>query len=160
MAEDINRVILVGRLTRDGELSYTTSGYAILKFSLAVNRRRKQGEQWIEEGNFFDVSLFGRRGESIANYMTKGKQVAVEGQLRQDRWEAQDGTKRSKVYIDATNIQFLGGRDGGGQGGGYGGGQESWNSAPAAPSGGQQRPPQAAPAQSGPPPAFEDDIPF
>jgi single-strand DNA-binding protein len=113
MAADINKVVLVGRLTRDAEQSYTQSGFALLKFSIAVNRNRKQGDQWVEEASFFDVTVFGRQGEAIANYMTKGKQVAVEGQLRQDRWEAQDGSKRSKVTIDANNIQLLGGRDGG-----------------------------------------------
>ena len=90
----------------------------MLKFGIAVNRNRKQGDQWVEEVSFFDVTVFGRQGEAIANYMTKGKQVAVEGQLRQDRWDAQDGSKRSKVTIDANNIQLLGGREGGSQGGG------------------------------------------
>ena len=155
---DINKVVLVGRLTRDAEQSYTQSGYALLKFGMAVNRRRKQGEQWIDEANFFDVTIFGRQGEAIASYMTKGRQVAVEGQLRQDRWEAQDGSKRSKVYIDANYVQLLGGRDGGGQQGGGGNHQSGggWNSGPSGPApGGGQSPP------SGPPPtSFEDDIPF
>ena len=159
MATDINKVVLVGRLTRDAEQSYTQSGFALLKFSIAVNRSRKQGDQWVEEANFFDVTVFGRQGEAIASYMTKGKQVAVEGQLRQDRWEAQDGTKRSKVTIDANNIQLLGSRDGGSQGGSQGGGNRGdggWNrnrdSDPSSPS--PQQP-------KGPPPtSFEDDIPF
>jgi len=148
---DINKVVLVGRLTRDAEQSYTQSGFALLKFSIAVNRRRKQGDQWVDEANFFDVTAFGRQGEAIAAYMTKGRQVAVEGQLRQDRWEAQDGSKRSKVYIDANYVQLIGGRDSGGQGGG-------WNNGPSS------RPP-AGPSRNdepqGPPPtSFEDDIPF
>lgn len=107
MAEDLNRVILVGRLTRDAELQYTNSGFAIGKMSIAVNRRKKQGDQWMDEGNFFDVTLFGKRAESLAQYLLKGNQIAVEGQLNQDRWE-QDGMKRSRVNIDATNIQLLG----------------------------------------------------
>lgn len=155
MAADINKVILVGRLTRDAEQSYTQSGFALLKFGIAVNRRRKQGDQWVEEASFFDVTVWGRQGEAIASYMTKGKQVAVEGQLRQDRWEDKnDGSKRSKVTIDANNIQLLGSREGGSQGG-------TWNNA--GPSG---PPPQSAPQstpqpQQGPPPtSFEDDIPF
>ena len=163
MAADINKVVLVGRLTRDAEQSYTQSGFALLKFSIAVNRNRKQGDQWIEEASFFDVTVFGRQGEAIASYMTKGKQVGVEGQLRQDRWEAQDGSKRSKVTIDANNVQLLGGRDGGSQGGSQGGGYRSdngWNknnqgSGPSAPS----APPQQQP-QGPPPTSFEDDIPF
>lgn len=117
MAADINKVIIVGRLTRDADQSSTQSGYALLKFSIAVNRRRKQGDQWVDEASFFDVTLFGSLGEAIASYMTKGKQIAVEGQLKQDRWEDKnDGSKRSKVGIIADNIQFLGSREGGSQG--------------------------------------------
>ncbi len=105
---DINKVVLVGRLTRDAEQSYTRNGFALLKFAVAVNRRRKQGDQWIDEANFFDATVFGRQGEAIASFMKKGKQVAIEGQLHQERWEAQDGSKRSKVSIDVNNIQLLG----------------------------------------------------
>lgn len=119
MAEDINKVVIIGRLTRDAEQSYTQSGYAILKFSIAVNRRKKQGDQWTDEGHFFDVTVWGKQGESIATYMTKGKQVAIEGQLRQDRWEAQDGSKRSKVVIEANSVQLLGGKSDGQQQSGF-----------------------------------------
>ena len=84
---DINRVTIVGRLTRDAEQSYTQSGYSLLKFGIAVNRRRKKGNEWVDEANFFDVVSFGRQGEAIANYMKKGRQIAIEGYLRQDRWE-------------------------------------------------------------------------
>ena len=109
MPDDINKVMLVGRLTRDAELMYTSSGFALCKFSLAVNKRKKQGEQWIDEANYFDLNLWGRRGESLNSYLTKGTQVAIEGQLKQERWE-QDGLKRSKVTIEAVNVQLLGGR--------------------------------------------------
>ena len=108
MADDINKAMLVGRLTRDSELQYTNSGYALCKFSLAVNRRKKQGETWVDEANYFDINLWGRRGESLNQYLIKGAQVAIEGQLRQERWE-KDGVKRSKVTIEAVNIQLLGG---------------------------------------------------
>lgn len=153
MAEDINKVFIIGRLTRDAELQYTNSGSPVLKFSIAVNRRRKQGEQWVDEANFFDVNLWGRRAESISQYMTKGKQIAVDGELRQDRWE-QDGQKRSKVMIHALNIQFVGGRsDGYSPAGGE------------APRGSQNQ--QGRPFETYSPPAggngggqFEDDIPF
>ncbi len=110
MAEDLNRVMLVGRLTRDVELQYTSTGWAIAKMGLAVNRRRKQGDQWIDEANFFDITLFGKRAESLSPYLTKGTQLAIEGHLRQERWE-QDGMKRSKVTVEATNIQLLGSRN-------------------------------------------------
>ncbi len=165
MADDINKVLPVGRLTRDAELMYTNSGFALCKFSLAVNRRRKQGEQWVDEANFFDINLWGRRGESVNSYLTKGTQVAVEGQLRQERWE-QDGQKRSKITIEAVNIQLLGGRSEGSsynQGapaGGYGGGQ-SYQKQPS-----RQNGPGSQSFESYTPPSqpmqddYEDDIPF
>ena len=109
MAADINKVVLIGRLTRDAELSYTNSGFALTKFSIAVNRNRKSGDQWVDEANFFDVVIWGKRGEALNQYLTRGKQLAVEGELRQERWE-KDGMKRSKVTIEATNIQLIGGR--------------------------------------------------
>ena len=112
---DINHVVLVGRLTRDAELKYTTGGQAVCKFSVAVNRRRKNGDQWEDEANYFDVVLWGRQGEALNQYLLKGKSVGVEGELRQDRWQ-QDGQNRSKVEIVANNIQLLGGNPGGGQG--------------------------------------------
>lgn len=105
---DVNHAVLIGRLTRDAELKYTTAGQAVCKFSIAVNRRKKDGDNWVEEANFFDVVLWGKTGEAIGKYLTKGKQVAVEGELRQDRWE-QDGQHRSKVEIMAGNVQLLGG---------------------------------------------------
>ncbi|MBO5137435.1 MAG: single-stranded DNA-binding protein [Spirochaetaceae bacterium] len=112
MAADLNHVVLIGRLTRDSELKYTTSGLAIANFSIAVNRRRKNGEQWIEEASFFEISLFGKSAETLKPYLVKGKQVAIDGELRQDRWE-QDGQPRSKVVVVANNVQLLGGNSGG-----------------------------------------------
>ncbi len=109
---DLNHVILIGRLTRDAELKYTANGQAVCKFAIAVNRRRKNGDQWVEEANFFDIVLWGRQGETLNQYLVKGKQIAVDGELRQDRWE-QDGQNRSKVEIMANNVQLLGGGAGG-----------------------------------------------
>ena len=108
---DINQVMLIGRLTRDAELKYTTGGFAIGSFSVAVNRRRKNGEQWVDEVNFFDINLFGKSAETLNQYLVKGKQVAIQGELRQDRWE-QDGQPRSKVVVVAENVQLLGGNSG------------------------------------------------
>lgn len=139
---DINHVVLVGRLTRDAELKYTGTGSAVSKFGLAINRRRKQGDQWVDEANFFDIVVWGKTAEAITKYLTKGKQVAVDGELRQSRWE-QDGQSRSRVEVHANNIQLLG--SGGAGGGGRSGGQAS---------GGFEE----APQESGP--DFEDDIPF
>jgi single-stranded DNA-binding protein len=112
---DINNVTLVGRLTKDADIRYTTSGTAVLNFSLAVNESRKQGEQWVEEVSFFDVTLFGRMGESIHKYMIKGKQVAVSGQLQQQRWQ-KDGQNYSKVAVVANYVQLFGVAQGNSQG--------------------------------------------
>ncbi len=113
MASDINKLFIVGRLVRDVELSYTNSGYALTKFSIATNRKKKSGDQWTDEANFFDVVLWGKRGEALNQYLTKGQQLIVEGELCQQRWE-KDGVKRSKVIIECKNIQLVGGKNSGG----------------------------------------------
>jgi len=105
---DVNVVVLVGRLTRDAELRYTNSGLAVCRFSLAVNRRKRSGDSWEIEPNFFDVVLWGKQGEAVQRYLEKGKQVSVSGELRQNRWE-QNGQNRSRVEIIATTLQLLGG---------------------------------------------------
>ena len=105
---DLNHVVLIGRLTRDAELKYTANGQAVCKFSIAVNRRKKNGDQWEDEANFFDIVLWGKQGESLQNYLVKGKMIGVDGELRQDRWQ-QDGQNRSKIEIIANYIQLLGG---------------------------------------------------
>ena len=111
---NLNHVVLVGRLTRDSDLKYTNGGMAISKFSLAINRRKKSGDQWVEEANFFDITIFGTTAENLNQYLVKGKEVAVDGELRQSRWE-QDGQPRTKVEVVANNIQLLGGKSEGTQ---------------------------------------------
>jgi single-strand DNA-binding protein len=112
---DINSVILVGRLTRNAELKYTNSGMPVSKVGIAINRRRKKDDQWVDEVSYFDVTIWGKTAESLQPYLVKGKQIGVQGELRQDRWE-QDGQSRSRVEVVASNIQLLGGKsDGGGQ---------------------------------------------
>lgn len=114
MAADINRVIIIGHLTRDEEITYTPGRMAIGKISVAVNRRIKKGQDWVDEANYFDVSIFGKQAESLQKFLTKGKQIAVDGFLKQDRWQDQQtGQNRSAVKIVANDIQLLGGRDGG-----------------------------------------------
>lgn len=103
---DINRVILVGRLVKDAELKFTSSSTPVTRFSLAVNRSRKNGDQWEEEVSYIDIVLWGRSAEAISKYLQKGKQVIVEGELRQNRWE-QDGQQRSKLEVVAGNVQLL-----------------------------------------------------
>ena len=103
----VNRVILAGRLTRDPETRFTPSGTAVTGFSLAVNRRYRSNNELKEEVSFFDIVVFGKTGETCAEYLSKGRPVLVEGRLRQRSWES-DGVKRSKVEIVADNVQFLG----------------------------------------------------
>ncbi len=119
---DVNHVVLIGRLTRDAELKYTSGGVPVCKFSIAINRRKKSGDEWVEEVHFFDIVVWGRQGEALNQYLVKGKQVAIEGELRQNRWE-QDGQSRSKVEIVANNLQLLGGNTGNASGMGSASGQ-------------------------------------
>jgi single-strand DNA-binding protein len=116
-----NKVILLGNLTRDPELRYTPQGSAVCEFALALNYQytNKQTGQKVEEVSFIDIVAWGKTGEICAEYLKKGRQVMVEGRLKQDRWEAQDGKKMSKIRVTAENVQFVGSRPaGGGRGGG------------------------------------------
>jgi single-strand DNA-binding protein len=109
---NINRVVLVGNLTRDPELRHTPSGTAVCKLRLAVNTRQKDASgQWGDKPNYFDVTVWGNQGESCAQYLAKGRPVGIDGRLDWREWEAQDGTKRQAVEIIADTVQFLGGRD-------------------------------------------------
>jgi single-strand DNA-binding protein len=108
---NINRVILVGNLTRDPELRHTPSGTAVCKLRVAVNTRQKDGTgQWVDKPNYFDVTVWGNQGESCAQYLSKGRPIGIDGRLDWREWEAQDGTKRQAVEIIAENVQFLGSR--------------------------------------------------
>lgn len=104
----MNSIVLIGRLTRDAEMKYTNSGTAISNFSLAVDKSYKKGEQ--KEVNFFDIVLWGKVAESLNQYLTKGKQIAVQGELDQQRWQSSEGQNRSKIIINAKNVQLLGGQ--------------------------------------------------
>jgi single-strand DNA-binding protein len=112
MAANINRVVLVGNLTKDPELRHTPSGTPVCSLRLAVNTRRKDGAtgEWTEKPNYFDITVWGNQGESCAQYLSKGRPVAVDGRLEWREWDAQDGTKRQAVEIIADSVQFLGGR--------------------------------------------------
>lgn len=153
---DINHVVLVGRLTRDAELRYTNSGSAMAAISLAINTRRRRDDQWVDEAHFFDAVVWGKTAESLSPYLTKGKQIGLEGELRQNRWE-QDGQRRSKVEIFTRNIQLLGSRGGDGMGAG-----PSPSGPPASGPPADRMGPESGPAgaESGPAEEFEDDIPF
>lgn len=117
---NINRVVLVGNLTRDPELRNTPGGTAVCSLRIAVNTRRKDAAtgEWTEKPNYFDITVWGNQGESCAQYLAKGRPVAIDGRLEWREWEAQDGTKRQAVEIVADSVQFLGGRAEGGEAGG------------------------------------------
>jgi len=146
---NLNKVFLMGRLTRDPELRYIQSGTGVLDLGLAVNRRtRLKDGTWGEEAAFIDVTVWGKQAENCAEYLSKGRAVLVEGYLRMDQWkDKKTGDNRSKLKVTADNVQFLDGRGQGGSGGG------------------KPRPPRQQPA---PPPAdnnadtelSDDDIPF
>ena len=116
---DLNHVVLIGRLTRDlgsdeKNFGYVGNGMARANVSIAVNRSKKNGDQWIDEVSYFDITIWGKTAENLKPYLTKGKQICVEGHLKQDRWE-KAGQKFSKVSIIADNVQLLGGKSDGGQ---------------------------------------------
>jgi single-strand DNA-binding protein len=106
---DINQVVLIGRLTRNAELKYSAGGVAVSKFVVAVNRKTKRGDEWVDEASFFDIALWGKQGEALNQYLVKGKQVGINGELRQERWQDNQGKSRSRIEVIANNIQLLGG---------------------------------------------------
>ena len=113
--QDINKVLLIGRMTRDiGErdYSFTTGGTCRLNISLAVNESVKSNGTWTNKPSYFDVTIWGKPAESLKQYLSKGKQIAVEGRLQQQRWE-KDGQKFSKVCVIAESVQLLGGNQSG-----------------------------------------------
>jgi single-strand DNA-binding protein len=124
-ASNVNVVVITGNLTKDPELRSTNGGMSVCEMRVAVNSRRKdQSGQWVDKPNYFDVVVFGAQGENCANYLSRGRPLAVEGRLDWREWEAKDGSKRQAVQIIANSVQFLGSRDGGGASGGNGGGQQ------------------------------------
>ena len=117
MANDLNRVTLIGRLTRDPEIK-TVGGTSVCNFSLATNRTYVSNGEKKEETHFFDCDVWGKLADVLKQYASKGKQLAIEGRLQQSVWDAPDGKKNSKVRIRVENFQLLGGNTGGGSGGG------------------------------------------
>ncbi len=153
-----NRVILMGNLTRDPEMKYIPSGTAVTNFGLAMNDRytdRQTGEQK-ENTCFVDIEAWGRQAEIANEYLSKGRPVFIEGALKFDSWETEDGSKRNRLSVRAFRIQFIGGRpDGDEMGNGYADAHPA-----AAPT--QSEPYQEAPAPqaSSTSPSTDDDIPF
>ena len=143
---NINRVVLVGNLTRDPELRHTPGGTPVCSLRIAVNSRRKdESGQWVDKPNYFSVSVFGNQAESCAQYLSKGRPVGIDGRLDWREWQDKEGGKRESVEIVAESVQFLGSRDGGEAGG----------------AGGNQFVPTGAATESADfPAAADDDIPF
>lgn len=114
-ASNVNVVVITGNLTRDPELRSTPGGSSVCKLRVAVNSRRKDGQtgEWVDKPNYFDVTVWGAQGENCANYLSKGRPVAIEGRLDWREWDAKEGGgKRQSVEIIANSVQFLGSRDG------------------------------------------------
>ena len=164
----INRVTITGNLTRDAELKATQGGAQVLRFSVAVNDRRKnqQTGEWEDVPNFVGCVMFGTRAEAISRYLRKGTKVAIEGKLRYSSWE-RDGQKRSKLEVVVDEIEFMSSRADGGQQGGYAPQQAQAQQAPYAPQPQQpyatsyQQPPYAPQAtQPQAPELYDDEIPF
>jgi single-strand DNA-binding protein len=128
---NLNKVFLMGNLTRDPELRYTPSGQSVATLRLAVNRRftTRQGENR-DETLFIDVTVWGKQAEICSQYMSKGRPIMIEGRLKQDTWKTPDGQSRSKIGVVAENFQFLGGGGGGRQGGGPGGSGDDYPGQP------------------------------
>ena len=144
MAGDINRVTLVGRLTRDPELRHLPSGTPVLEMGVAVNgRQQDDAGNWVDKPNFFDVKVYGNQAEMLSQHLAKGRRIGIDGRLDWRSWEAQDGSKRSKVDVVAQSVQFLDSRGDQEQGAEY-------VPAGAAAGGGDDFPPSPA----------DDDIPF
>lgn len=144
---NFNKVMLMGNLTRDPQLSYTPNQTAVVDFGMAINRKwTGQDGQSRDETCFVDCRMFGRRAEVVNKYCKKGNPLFVEGRLTFDSWEAQDGTKRSKHRVTVENFEFIGGGGGGGAAGG-GAGQAAQSYGGGAPASAQ-------------PPVSDDDIPF
>lgn len=164
MAKDINKVVLIGRLTRDlgsrdYDFGYTSTGMANANISIASNRSVKRGEEWQEEVSYFEVKIWGKIAEVLKPYLLKGKQVCVEGYLQQDRWvEKETGNNKSRIIVVAENVQLLGGsKDGASSGGDHYSGSQS---------GGYQKPQYQYKQKNSDPNMgassyeFSDDIPF
>ena len=162
MARGVNKVILVGNLGQDPELKYTASGTAVCNFSVATSERFKNNQgEWQERTEWHRVVVWAKMAENCANYLSKGRQVYVEGSLRTRSWDDQEGNKRYMTEIVARDVQFLSGGQQGGGGGNYGGGGGQYG-------GGQQQGGGYGGNQQGggggdfggPPPMDDDDIPF
>lgn len=158
MPADLNRVTLVGRLTRDPELRHTASGDPVCSMRLAVtSRARDESGNWGDKSNYFDVTVFGRQADTVTTYLTKGRRIGIDGRLSWREWQAQDGTRRQSVEVVANDVFFLDSRSDGPSGGGGGGG---WGGDARPVGGGSDLPVDRSDLEPSGPSPVDDDIPF
>lgn len=154
---NLNKVLLIGNLTRDPEVRYTPKGTAVGDLAIAINDSYKAQDGTIKETvTYIDIEVWGRQAETCKQYLSKGRPIFVEGQLKLDQWE-QEGQKKSKLKVRADRVQFLGAPSGGGggrSGGNYSGGGEQRSSP------GDSSRPAPHVSEDTPPPPSDDDIPF
>jgi len=151
MAASLNKVLLMGNLTRDPEVKYTPKGTAVCDLGIAINDSYKAQDGTIKETvTFVDVEVWGRTAENCKQYLTKGRPVFVEGQLKLDQWE-QEGQKKSKLKVRADRVQFLGGGPARAGGGSSSGASDTGRTAAR---------PASTVSEDSPPPPSDDDIPF
>lgn len=153
----LNKVFLIGNLTRDPELRVTPKGTAICQFGIAVNRQFKdESGATRDETTFVDIEAWGKQGELVSKYLTKGSPAMVEGRLKLDQWEdKQSGQKRSKLKVVLDNVQFLSTR--GGSGGGGGAPAEGMDQS-ASPE--RHSPPARGASRPAPAENLDEDVPF
>jgi single-strand DNA-binding protein len=155
----LNKVMLLGNLTRDPELRYAPNGTPVANFGIAINRRYRQGEEWREDVCYVDIVTFGRQAETVGEYLSKGNLAMVEGRLQWRSWETEDGQKRSKHEVVANHVQFMPRMQGDRGGTGASGGERA-DSAYAPPSRNPYTPPRDLMPPSDMPMPEDDDIPF
>lgn len=155
----LNKVMLLGNLTRDPELRYAPNGTPVANFGMAINRRYRQGDEWREEVCYIDIVTFGRQAETVGEYLSRGNLAMIEGRLQWRSWETEDGQKRSKHEVVANNVQFMPRAQGDGRGpGAPGGGRAESTYAP--PSHNAYTPPRDMMPPPEMPMSEDDDIPF
>jgi single-strand DNA-binding protein len=156
MAASLNKVLLMGNLTRDPEVKYTPKGTAVGDLAIAINDSYKAQDGTIKETvTYVDIEVWGRQAETCKQYLTKGRAIFVEGQLRLDQWETPQGEKKSRLKVRADRVQFLGSAPGRG-----GGGEQRSSSSGSDDAGRTAARPSSTVSEDAPPPPSDDDIPF
>ena len=162
MAADINRVTISGNMTRDPEVRSTASGMTVLSFGVAVNGSVKNNQTGEREdrANFVDCTMFGKRAESVSQYLSKGTKGFIDGSLRFSQWEDKNGNKRSKLEVIVDELEFMSSRNSNGGAPSYGGDSYGGGQSYVAPAPAYSAPAPAAPVIDASSSVYDDDIPF